>query len=102
MKLLHPCRTPMDAHAVRGFLESNGVEAVVRGEFLAGGVGELPADVCAVWVVDDAAYDRAQRLLRDFLRGFHHAGPSWVCPGCGERLEGQFTHCWSCGTERPA
>ena len=28
-------------------------------------------------------------------------GP-WVCGGCTEQLEGQFTTCWKCGGERDA
>jgi predicted nucleic-acid-binding Zn-ribbon protein len=24
----------------------------------------------------------------------------WTCPKCGERLEGSFDACWSCGTTR--
>ena len=28
------------------------------------------------------------------------ADPAWTC-GCGERLGGQFTQCWSCGAYRP-
>lgn len=26
--------------------------------------------------------------------------PAWVCQGCGEVLEAQFTACWACGQER--
>jgi hypothetical protein len=102
MKLLHPVRNPMEGHAIRGFLDANGVEAIVRGEFLSGGVGELPADVCAVWIVDDASHERAIGLLRDYLRGTHVRVEAWVCPACNERLEGQFTECWNCGAERPS
>jgi hypothetical protein len=24
----------------------------------------------------------------------------WTCPKCGEKVEGQFDSCWSCGTKR--
>ena len=27
-------------------------------------------------------------------------GPSWVCPGCGETVEGNFNICWNCQTAR--
>jgi hypothetical protein len=104
MKKVHAARHAMDAHAVRGFLESQGIEAIVRGEFLTGGWGELPVDVCSVWITNDAQYERANALLVSFLNGDlarELRAENWRCPKCGEQLEGQFTVCWSCGTVRP-
>ena len=105
MKQVHVANHAAEAHLVKGLLESNGIEAVVRGEFLTSGWGELPADVCSVWITDDTKYEIADRLLVDFLSGAlarRAAGSSWSCAKCGERLEGQFTACWNCGTARPA
>ncbi|HXF65399.1 MAG TPA: DUF2007 domain-containing protein [Burkholderiales bacterium] len=105
MKQVHIARHAPEAHLVKGFLESHGIPAMVRGEYLTGGWGELPVDVCSVWIEDERQYERAQTLLVAFLRGdfareFRDQG--WRCPKCGESLEGQFTACWSCGTRRPA
>lgn len=105
MKQIHVARHAPEAHLVRGFLESNGIAAIVRGEFLTSGWGELPIDVCGVWIAEDAEYERASALLRSFLGGDaarEHRGRQWQCPRCGELLEGQFTDCWSCGAPRPA
>jgi putative signal transducing protein len=105
VKQLHAARHAPEAHLVKGFLESNGIAAVVRGEYLTSGWGELPADVCSVWVSDDAQYDRAHALLIAFLNGDfarEFRGMDWRCPRCGEQLEGQFTTCWNCRTIRPA
>lgn len=105
MKRVHVARHAPEAHLVRGFLEANGIEAQVRGEHLQSGWGELPVDVCAVWIADDSLYERACRLVLAFLRGDparEFGGEAWRCPKCGERLEGQFTACWNCGTLRPA
>ena len=104
MKQLHAARHALEAHLVKGFLESNGIAAVVRGEFLTSGWGELPVDVCSVWISDDAQYDRAHALLVRFLKGDparEFSGQAWRCPRCGEQLEGQFTECWKCSTRRP-
>lgn len=90
---------------MRGYLEANGIGARVRGEHLSGGWGELPVDLCSVWVEDEAQYERAHALLVDFLQGEparRHGGERWRCAGCGETLEGQFTACWRCGMEREA
>lgn len=104
MKPLYTARHATDAHLIRGYLEAQGITAVVRGEYLAGAIGELPADLCKVWVVDDRDYAAASRMVQDFLRGEAaraHAHEPWCCAKCGETLEGQFTACWSCGSARP-
>ena len=105
MKRVHNARHMTEAHLVRGLLESHAIAAVVRGDFLTGGWGELPVDVCAVWVPDDARFTEADRLVQDFLKGALariHGGEAWQCPHCHEAIEGQFTACWQCGTQRPA
>lgn len=104
MKKLHAARHAIEAHLIRGFLASHGIEAVVRGDHLTTGWGELPVDVCSVWVVDDAQFKEADALLIAFFKGSAErmfSGESWTCPECGEKLEGQFTACWSCGASRP-
>lgn len=104
MKQIHIAKHAPEAHLVKGFLESNGIEAIVRGEFLTSGWGELPLDVCSVWVSDDSQYERANALLIAFLNGDlarEYRGEHWRCPQCGEQLEGQFTKCWSCGAVKP-
>lgn len=104
MKQIHTAKHAMEAHLVKGFLESNGIEAIVRGEYLTGGWGELPVDLCTVWIANDSQFERANALLIAFLKGSSasEAGElRWQCPRCNELLEGQFTECWSCGTRRP-
>ncbi len=54
MRPVYQAENLFDAHLVRGRLASEGVEAVVTGEYLAGAMGELPlAGLLAVWVEDD-------------------------------------------------
>ena len=104
MKPLHNARHATEAHLICGYLESQGVNAIVRGEYLAGGIGDLPADLCKVWVVDDHDFARADKLLRQFLNGEaarQHAHEAWRCAACNEAIEGQFTACWQCGGARP-
>lgn len=104
MKQVHVAKHAPEAHLVKGFLESQGIEAVVRGEYLTSGWGELPVDVCSVWITDETQFERANELLIAFLNGSfarEFSRDSWRCPKCGERLEGQFTACWNCGTTRP-
>lgn len=103
MKQLHAARHAVEAHLIRGFLVSHGIAAEVRGEYLTSGWGELPVDVCSVWVMDDAQFAQANDLLVDFLSGRlarRYSGERWTCTKCGEQLEGQFTSCWNCGAGR--
>jgi hypothetical protein len=105
MKQLHAARHAVEAHLIRGFLMSHGIAAEVRGEYLTSGWGELPADVCSVWIADEAQFAHADELLKAFLSGSlarQYGGRAWTCPECGEKLEGQFTECWSCGVGRPS
>jgi hypothetical protein len=104
MRQVHTARHAPEAHLVRGFLESHGISAVVRGEYLTSGWGELPLDVCGVWIDDDTQYERAHELLLAFLNGDlsrEFRGQEWRCARCGEQLEGQFTKCWNCGATKP-
>jgi hypothetical protein len=103
LKQVHVAKHAPEAHIVKGLLESSGIAAVVRGEFLTSGWGELPVDVCSVWIADDAQYERAQAVLRSFLNGDlarELQSQNWRCARCGEQLEGQFTSCWKCGAAR--
>lgn len=105
MKQLHAARHAVEAHLIRGFLVSQGIDAEVRGEYLTSGWGELPVDVCSVWIANDAQYAEANELLKAFLTGSlarRYGGESWTCPQCREALEGQFTACWKCGATRDA
>lgn len=84
----------------RRLLESAGIPARIRNEYLAGAAGEMPPTEC--WpelCVEPGWESTARQVIEEARRGVAHA-PAWVCPGCGERLEGQFSACWNCGHER--
>jgi hypothetical protein len=104
VKQIHAARHALEAHLIRGYLDSHGIAAEVRGEYLTSGWGELPVDVCSVWIVDDAQYEAANALitaLLDTKRSHASKAERWSCRTCGEELEGQFTACWACGTAKP-
>jgi len=98
---------PLDAHLVTGFLESHGIEAIVRGETLFAVRGEVPMTtetLPAVWVVHEDAVAHARELIDEYKRSREpdsdNASP-WKCPTCGEQHEPQFTNCWQCGAPGP-
>ncbi len=83
-------------------LEDHGIRCTVRNEYLSGGAGDLPPNELwpELWITDERDIEPARRLLQALTEPVAGAAP-WRCPGCGEALEGQFSHCWNCGAERP-
>lgn len=103
MKKIHTAKHALEANLVHGFLEAQGIGGEVRGAYLTSGWGELPVDLCTVWITDDAQFDQADRLLVAFLQGRlaqELGARTWQCPDCQEILEGQFSECWNCGARR--
>ncbi len=106
MQLIYSARDSTEAEFVKGLLEAEEISAVVQGSALEGARGDIPftaASLPSVWV-NEADVARAEQVVDEFRRG----GPAstqpqvdWKCPNCGEMLEGQFTSCWKCGTEKP-
>lgn len=127
MRKVYSALNPTEAHAICGYLQARGVQAIVQGEALWGARGELAFDVNtapSIWVARDQDFQRAQRLLAEFrgrggrsecekcgydLRGLtgprcpecghpFHKPAAWTCANCGEEIEEQFTACWKCGS----
>ncbi len=82
-------------------LRSAGVEASVQRYFASSIAGEIPPDqtLPEVWIADDAQFARAGRLLEELRHPPHR---HWLCPGCGERIDGPFEQCWNCGAAMPS
>jgi len=101
MKEVYVTRNPAEAHLVRGLLENAGIAAVVENDELQAGVGEfVEAGLPSVRILDDSRAAEAEAIIADWKREEPEATP-WECPKCGEKLDGRFTACWECGTERP-
>ncbi len=85
------------AHA-RNVLITAGIRCELRNQYLAGALGDLP--MMETWpqlYVDD---DDERFALSALARAAAApAGTAWICSGCGEELEAQFTQCWRCGSE---
>ncbi|HEU4866417.1 MAG TPA: DUF2007 domain-containing protein [Actinomycetota bacterium] len=89
------------AHLIKGFLDAEGIFALVRGEHLVGIAGEIPITMDtlpSIWVGEDDR-DRARALIDEALKN-ELVFEDWTCPECGETVEGQFTECWQCGSDR--
>lgn len=105
MKRVYEAKSSSEAHFLRGLLEAEKIQAIVRGEAIEVADGCAPsADARPTLWVQDQDEARAARVLEEY----ETAGPAararrglWKCQ-CGEIVGSQFTHCWYCGSERPA
>ena len=63
MKQAYQAANPVDAQLVVDLLASEGIAAFTQGQYLSGGIGELPAgEVLRVWVADEDV-DRARAFI---------------------------------------
>lgn len=58
-----------EAHIVCGLLQHEGIDAVVEGQYLQGGMGELPAMDFAAVSVPDEDESAARKLVRLYESG---------------------------------
>jgi hypothetical protein len=102
VKLLQRCASVIEAQHRCNVLRAAGFRAEVRNVWLSGAVGDIPQLETwpQVWISETEDASRALQVLADAQTA--GTRPGWVCPACGEWLEGQFGQCWKCGADRPA
>ncbi len=66
---IYEAETSVDAHLLRGLLEQRGVPAHVVGEYLQGGVGELPAFGLVRVLVAEEHAGEAREVVEAFEAG---------------------------------
>lgn len=66
MQKVYSAQNPIEAHIVRGLLEQQGIAARVNGEYLQGGIGELPLVDLITVSVADGDVDAALEVIRDY------------------------------------
>ncbi|MGV8073929.1 MAG: DUF2007 domain-containing protein [Syntrophobacteraceae bacterium] len=89
-------------YRIKSTLEDNGIEITVLGEdrgVAVGGIAPLDAWL-ELWLFDEERLEEARQIVEDVLKDIQIPQEKWKCPNCGEELEGQFSQCWKCGTER--
>ena len=86
----------------RSVLEGNKIGSVVMREQLIGAVGGLaPIDTWPeLWIHEDDDLEHARELINSAMKISETHQTHWLCPGCGQNIEPQFTKCWQCNTER--
>lgn len=103
MRKVHTAESVVEIAHLRNVLEAAGIACQVRNDRLGGVVGEIPFVECwpELWVRHPGDLLRARALIDEALRPAGEA-ESWLCPGCGERIESQFAQCWRCAAQADA
>ncbi|MDA2928397.1 DUF2007 domain-containing protein [Acidobacteria bacterium AH-259-O06] len=87
----------------KNVLEMYSIACDIRGEYRCAAAGEIPPIECwpELWVVEESQAEQARQIIREALEPTENDPGLWKCPSCDEEVEGQFTECWDCGTNRP-
>lgn len=65
MRIVYRAENLIDAHLVKDALEREEIPAFIAGEYLTGGVGQLPARDYVAVLVPESSIDVAERIVRD-------------------------------------
>ncbi len=101
MKVYTSPDLPMVGH-IKNILESYGIACTIQKQFGSAAAGEIPPIECwpELWLVDKDQREQAEIIVKEALEPLSKKLPQWECPNCKELIEGQFTACWNCGTDR--
>ena len=91
MKPVYEAAHGVEAHMIADLLRREGISGLVRGEYLQGAIGVLPASGLVQVVVDEADYDRARGVIEHWSAAqtdepvrptpvrapLQHAAPRW-------------------------
>ena len=64
MRVVYQAEDILDAYMVKAILQDHGVESHVLGEYLQGGMGELPASGLVQVAVAENDVKKAEKILR--------------------------------------
>ena len=101
MKKLATSRTIAQVGLLKGMLEQEGIDCVIKNENLIMASGFLPFTECfpELWLVHDEDFAKALTILDRWQPRELEEEENWDCVACGVENEGQFAACWNCGHE---
>lgn len=75
MHVAYEAENALDAHLIKNLLTQAGIAAQIRGEYLLGAMGELPAIGLVAVLVDAADLERARGLIADWQKAVPELEP---------------------------
>lgn len=91
---------PIEAHIVRGLLESQNIHAKVHSDNIFSLKGEIPMTNDTdpyVWLIDHRFAKQAKAIITEYENRKEDEHPNWICSQCNESVEAIFAVCWNCG-----
>lgn len=84
---------------MKNVLKINGIDSYIRNRYLSSAVGEIPPIESwpQLWVAEES-FELAKNIIAEAEKEPPESDKIWICPKCGEEVEGQFFECWNCGT----
>ncbi len=76
MQVAYEAENLIDAHLIKGLLAQEGIDAFVRGEYLSGAIGELPAVGLVAVMVADEDLAAAREVIADWRQATPDEGKS--------------------------
>jgi hypothetical protein len=101
MKRIHCAMDPRMIGHLKNVLATFGIKCVTKKMDLISAAGQLPPTECCpeLWVVEEEKVAKAKTILKKTLAPLASVKKVWVCKNCDEKIEGQFSECWSCGCD---
>lgn len=99
MKMVYTNENRFFVANAKNIIEAQGIDTILKNEFAQGGIGEISAfdSWPEVWVINDADYDRACKIIKNSLSNKNSA--EWICNACNEKNDASFEICWNCQSE---
>lgn len=87
---------------IKNILELHDIGCIIQRQYSSAALGDIPAIECwpELWIIDKNESERAKIIVKEALNPSSNDLSEWECLNCNELIEGQFTACWKCGTER--
>ena len=101
MKLVFSSPDSSQVGLLKSMLDEAGIPCLIRNEAVSRAIpiALFQPELC---VMNDEDYPRAHDLCERWRHPSSTVPASWICPKCGEKIEGQFSSCWNCGAEQVA
>lgn len=102
MRKIFQAANLFDAQIVLDRLRAGHIEARIFNANAASIAGLIPVTETwpEVWILDERDFELAKRVVDGFESERRNRQSMDVrCPHCGERVPGNFSHCWSCQRE---
>jgi len=88
---------------LKNTLDSASIDCFIKNDLIYALAGEVPVNEVwpELWITDDSQLTVVEALIQSALVSDTGNQSAWICQGCGERHEANFTACWKCGAGKP-